>query len=384
MPVRGGDTFWRPHVRHLHRREAQTIDAWASGTQPSPKSNVADASHEDDDGALPVASPALADTLLTTARQHPGFGAFPWSATHAPDDRELFFMLVNIENYPGVLPLAHARVGAELQRAIRLMETADDPTRFRYTDPRYFDYSPDAFEARFEAIYHDKLVAPIAPLNDIADEEDVVFQQKTFALGNLIDGAWAYRTGLRGARHLRKADTALFEIYADEMGRGEVKKNHIQLIYQVLRSMHVELPHIASRAFVDQDELIDELYPFALYQLSLAQFPDTYRAEILGFNLGIEMFGLGELRLHEIQKLRHWGFDPAYEITHLSIDNFASGHARTSIDAIATHLDDVLQALGVHARDHEWRRIWSGYASFAQFIEQDADAVTIADSTCAQ
>lgn len=36
---------------------------------------------------------------------------------------------------------------------------------------------------------------------------------------------------------------------------------------------------------------------------------DTYFNEILGYNLAIEMFGLGELRLHEIQKLRHYGFD---------------------------------------------------------------------------
>ena len=153
------------------------------------------------------------------------------------------------------------------------------------------------------------------------------------------------------------------------MGGGEVRKNHIELIHRVLRSMGVLLPHIASREFIDQDELLDELYPFAIFQLSLAQFPDTLRSEILGFNLGIEMFGLGELRLHEIQKMRHWGFDTAYEVTHLSIDNFGSGHSRTSVDAVVDHLDQIAIEFGAVAQQREWERVWTGYASFAQFVE---------------
>lgn len=315
-----------------------------------------------------TAAPGPWDGILAAARAHPGFSQPDVSAREVLGDREIFFMLVNIEAYPCILPVARDIVRSGLTSASQWMNTPGDGAAFRYTDPRFFPYSPEALEARLATVYRDKLLAPIAPLTEIPCADDVVFNQKIFALGNLIDGAWAYRIGLRG-HHLRPVDAALFEIYADEMGQGVVAKNHIQLILQVLRSMEVKLPHIATRDFMDQDELLDELYPFALFQLSLAQFPDTFHAEIVGFNLGIEMFGLGELRLHEIQKMRHWGFDTAYEVTHLSIDNFGSGHARTSVSAITAHLAKVRRELGASACASEWQRIWTGYASFAQFIE---------------
>jgi hypothetical protein len=161
----------------------------------------------------------------------------------------------------------------------------------------------------------------------------------------------------------------LASIYADEMGRGDVRKNHITLIVQVLRSMDIDLPHIRDDAFLDQGELPDHLYGFAIHQLCLALFPDSHYPEILGYNLGIEMFGLGEMRLHEMQKLRHHGFDPVYEEAHLSIDNFSAGHARQSAEIIVAYLDDVARTVGADAVPGEWRRIWRGYASFAYFVE---------------
>ncbi len=355
--------FGGPMFGIFNAEEAQTLSAWAN--EASPDAALA---------ATPAAACAAAhgnslwERIIVAARAEARFDVLDAAPQPAHGARALFHMLVNIENYPGALPLALARARDGLARAAVLLQAPSDGAAFRYTDARYFAYSREALEARLGAVYRDKLVQPFTPLASVPDADDVVFQQKTFALGNLIDGAWAYRVGLRG-RHRRLADAAVFQIYADEMGGGEVRKNHIELIHRVLRSMGVLLPHIASREFIDQDELLDELYPFAIFQLSLAQFPDTLRSEILGFNLGIEMFGLGELRLHEIQKMRHWGFDTAYEVTHLSIDNFGSGHSRTSVDAVVDHLDQIAIEFGAVAQQREWERVWTGYASFAQFVE---------------
>ena len=124
------------------------------------------------------------------------------------------------------------------------------------------------------------------------------------------------------------ATPTLFAIYADEVGHGDLRKNHITLIHRALASMDIRLPHIREAAFMEQGDLPDELYGFSLHQLCMALFPDTFYNEILGYNLAIEMFGLGELRLHEIQKLRHYGFDDCYEQAHLTIDNLSAGHSR--------------------------------------------------------
>src|SRR5260370_24032243 len=101
----------------------------------------------------------------------------------------------------------------------------------------------------------------------------------------------------------------------------------------------------------------------------MALFPDPYYNEILGYNLAIEMFGLGELRLHEIQKLRHYGFDDCYEQAHLTIDNISAGHSRQAADIIVCYLDEVRRARGGAAGQQEWRRVWRGYASLAYFVE---------------
>jgi hypothetical protein len=173
----------------------------------------------------------------------------------------------------------------------------------------------------------------------------VVFLQTTYALGALIDGTWLHRLGNLGHRD-RPSDAMLFSIYADEMGHGDLRKNHLTLIHTALGSMGIRLPHIRDAGFMAQGDLPDDLYGFSLYQLCLALFPDRFYNEILGYNLAIEMFGLGELRLHEIQKLNHYGFDDCYEKAHLTIDNFSAGHTKQAADIIVTYLDNVRRTVG--------------------------------------
>lgn len=280
-------------------------------------------------------------------------------------DRQFFHRLVSIENFANTMPAAR-------QQAERVFDAAEVlfscGAGGRYTDASWFDYSAGALYERAERVYWDKLVAPYKPLEQIPDRDEVVFLQTTYALGALVDATWIHRTANLG-RCDRRCDAALFSIYADEMGYGDLRKNHITLIHRALASMDVLLPHIRDEAFMDQGDLPDALYGFSLHQLCMALFPDTYYNEILGYNLAIEMFGLGELRLHEIQKLNYYGFDDCYEQAHLTIDNISAGHSRQAADIIVAYLDEVRRVLGDSAVQREWRRVWRGYASLAYFVE---------------
>ncbi|MGI9498542.1 MAG: iron-containing redox enzyme family protein [Geminicoccaceae bacterium] len=282
------------------------------------------------------------------------------------DNRELFFRLVNIENFPNTREIAKARAEQGLADALTLFTIEGGG---RYTDASMFTYTPEALLDRVDDIYWKKLVNPYKPLDTIPPADEVVFGQLTFTLGNLIDGTWAHRVGNIG-RFDRSSDNKLLMIYADEMGLGDIRKNHITLVYRVLQSMGIHLPHIREDSFLDQNDIADELYAFAVHQLCLALFPDSHYPEIVGYNLGIEMFGLGELRLHEIQKLKHHGFDPIYEEAHLSIDNVSSGHAQQSAEIVNIYLDEVKHRFGFQRMQEEWERVWAGYASFAQFVER--------------
>ena len=336
--------------------EAEVFQAWAESVQAGERPDIVISACTAGDEraaarAAAIAASAPADVVIAEAG--------------TPGDRELFYRLVNIENFASTRPLALARAERLLTDAEVLFDVGADG---RYTDASYFDYRPEALYERCERVYFDKLIRPYEPLTTIPDREVVVFLQTTYALGALVDAAWIHRMANLG-RAERSGDAALFAIYADEVGHGDLRKNHITLIHRALASMDIRLPHIREAAFMEQGDLPDELYEFSLHQLCMALFPDTFYNEILGYNLAIEMFGLGELRLHEIQKLRHYGFDDCYEQAHLTIDNLSAGHSRQAADIIVTYLDEVGRTLGEAAVQREWRRVWRGYASLAWFVE---------------
>ncbi len=348
--------FGGPMFGIFTEREAGVFQAWTRSVQAGDRPDIVlSPCTAGDAAAAPLAAAIAASEPADVVFAEPG----------EPDDRELFYRLVNIENFASTLPVAAARAERLFTDAEVLFTHGGGG---RYTDASWFDYSPQALYERAERVYWDKLIAPYAPLTQIPDRDEVVFLQTTYALGALIDATWIHRTANLGRSH-RRGDLALFSIYADEMGHGDLRKNHITLIHQALGSMGIALPHIRDAAFRDQGDLPDDLYGFSLHQLCMALFPDTYYAEILGYNLAIEMFGLGELRLHEVQKLRHYGFDDCYEQAHLTIDNISAGHSRQAADIIVGYLDEVSRTLGDAAVAAQWRRVWRGYASLAWFVE---------------
>jgi hypothetical protein len=283
------------------------------------------------------------------------------------DDRELLYRLVNIEHFPNTRPYAMRRALDGFNDGEILFTYG---AQGRYTDAGYFDYNPAALRDRVAAVYWDKLVNSYEPLEEIPGRDEVILGQRKMALGNLIEAAWSYRIGNLG-RFDRPSDGLMFAIYADEMGRGDVDKNHVKIIHDVMDSMSVHLPHVRDAAFRDQELLPDTSYYFPVHQLCMAIFPDTFYCEILGYNLGIEMNGLGTVRMHEIDRLRAHGFDTSYEEVHLTIDNVSTGHSKQSVDVIVSYLDEVARAHGDAVVQDEWRRMWRGYAAFAQFIEHE-------------
>ncbi|MDQ2956497.1 MAG: iron-containing redox enzyme family protein [Actinomycetota bacterium] len=348
--------FGGPMFGIFDESEAAILREWVASAQRGERPEIAISPNTVGDEpaarwAAAVAGAKPADVLLREAEP--------------ADHRELFHRLINIENFANTLPLAaeHARANLDAAEILFTHGAAG-----RYTDATYFDYTPEALYARGERVYWDKLVDPYQPLAEIPDRDEVIFTQSTYALGYLIDGAWLHKLANLG-HDSRQSDQMLFSIYADEMGHGDLTKNHITLTHRVLGSLGFALPHIRDEAFMEQGDLPDDLYGFSLHQLSMCLLPDTFYNELLGYNFAIEMFGSGEVRLHEMQKLRHHGFDDCYEQAHLAIDNFSAGHTKQAADIIVSYLDGVRRVAGEGVVQQEWRRIWRGYASFAYFVE---------------
>ena len=284
---------------------------------------------------------------------------------HAVDLRELVHALINVDLHPYILPRARDFVRDVLSKAEPYLL---DGRAAKYSDATFFDYTPAALEKRMEDVYFHKLIKDYRPISEMPPRELVVSMQKMLALGSLIDGAWIHKIG-KVPQYGNQAAHLMFGIYADEMGYGDMRLNHVMVARRVLDSMDVELPEMADREYAYNDSVPEKCFAFLAYQMAISQFPRTFFAEGLGLNLAVEMFGLGQVRLDEIRKLRHYGFDDSYERLHLTIDNAFSGHVKVGVDAIHAYLDEIRTHLGPEGVDRVWRRIWRGYASMAPFVE---------------
>jgi hypothetical protein len=184
----------------------------------------------------------------------------------------------------------------------------------------------------------------------------------------LIDGAW-----LQGYTDCALARTPvgspLFKIYWDELGNGDYSLNHPKIYRELLRAMDIELPPTGSVEFALDERFDDASFRLPVFWLCLGKFPITFRAEILGMNLAMELSGVGGSYRVARQFLRHYGFPTAFVDIHNTIDNVSTGHSGSAADAVDAHMRSLPESTDINS---EWDRIRSGYRSLAPAVGSDA------------
>lgn len=203
-----------------------------------------------------------------------------------------------------------------------------------------------------------------ADASALPTREAVVDSTVQLAPLTLIDGAW-----LQGFTDVNLASSPvgapLFQTYWDELGNGQVDLNHPRIYRQVLEQMGVRLPPTGSWEFARDPRLREESFRLPVYWLCLGKLPDTFRPEVLGLNLAMELSGVGGSYRSARAFLRHHGFSTRFVDIHNTIDNVSTGHSAWAADAVDTHLRDVAQSRGLRAVAPEWLRVRSGYESLA-------------------
>ena len=135
----------------------------------------------------------------------------------------------------------------------------------------------------------------------------------------LVDGAWLYPMLQRWRdEHLHP----LITIYLEELGNGVPHKNHVLLYKQLL----------AAHGIAGWQQLGAEYYTQGAIQLAFAHCGGDFLPELIGFNLGYEQLSLHLLiTAYELNEL---GIDPYYFTLHVTVDNAATGHASTALQAM--------------------------------------------------
>jgi L-Lysine epsilon oxidase N-terminal/L-lysine epsilon oxidase C-terminal domain/Iron-containing redox enzyme len=279
------------------------------------------------------------------------------------DAREIFYKLMNIDQFPEVLPKARALAERALREAREFQDDPDNPLIYRP-----FEYSAETFQARMLNIYRE-IVAQAEAYDPATDplfrtNEDVQERIRQYAPFNLTDGSW-----LRNITRVGPIDESramLFSVLMDEMGDGEASHNHPNIYRDLCHSISFYPSECASEEFTNDPTFVDSAFDLPAFELAISQFSDDFYPEIMGMTLQLEL-NVIELK-GTIALLEYHGFDPHYYKMHVGIDNPVTGHAAKAMRAIILYLDNVRSnGGGEEAVQRQWQRIWDGYVAFGTY-----------------
>ncbi len=303
------------------------------------------------EGSVPeLSGPAPAQPL-------PSLVTAPTGVSPSPSLREMFFRLVNVYEYPEVLPAARNYI----ERCLRYTKFASFLSR--NPELQWFRFSHAAFGSRIDSIYR-RQVDGYEPLHrePRLNRHDWTGVIKQFAPTVLVDGCWLQNINDPGMENCPVSDQ-LWTIYADEIGNGQRSSNHPAIYRKLLESLGIDLPAIGDPGFANHNDFIPGAFDIPVYLLAVSRFPRSFLPELIGINLAIELSGLGGSYLKLAESLDYWGIDSTIVRVHQAADNMASGHSAIARSVVGRYLDDVLSTNGECAMQNHWRRIWLAFVS---------------------
>jgi L-Lysine epsilon oxidase N-terminal/L-lysine epsilon oxidase C-terminal domain/Iron-containing redox enzyme len=330
--------------------QAHAIDHQDPAVKPDPHWYLEVASQLDDTGRTPVQ--AFPNLSSSTDMDHPDASQY--------DPRELFYKLLNVNNHPKVLGDARAYVDYWLTQAEKFSTCPDKCP----ADQLFFRYTEQSFQERLELIYQ-RFVDEADNSDPRANRffrtyDDVVTRIKQWAPFNLVDGAWLRNIGRTGP--MDDVQAILYSIFMDELGDGEIGKNHCNIYRDLCHSVGYYPPPIESREFAFDPQFIDSAFVVPAFQLAISQFTEDYYPEILGMTLLLEWDVVQLKPTRDL--LQYFGIDPHFYVMHIGIDNSVNGHGRRAADAVNLSLEIMRTHGGEKGVQSRWRRIWNGFVAF--------------------
>ena len=274
---------------------------------------------------------------VQSLEQHPDILQESWNTLVSFLDEALASALQTPES--GILSLkeySEATVSAYLQRE----EAAISEEWGQYLSRRRAGSPRELFGTRDEAIIWLRAAAPV----------------------KFVDGAWLGHvhkiTTPFPLRHLTKD---AWQVMSEELGDGDVQKNHVHLFNRLLDSIGVQLPRGDSVDFAYQSLGLDDIrsWKAGLAQLLISLFPHDFLPEILGFNLQFELMTLQTLKASV--ELTELNIDPYYFVLHVTIDNADSGHSAIAFQTVHKYIEHKRTTEGDRAAHQAWKRVQTGY-----------------------
>ncbi|KAG9197116.1 hypothetical protein G6514_002258 [Epicoccum nigrum] len=194
------------------------------------------------------------------------------------------------------------------------------------------------------------------------DKEEAKWWLKQAAPVKYVDGAWlGHINKITTPFKYRNITKNAWQVMSEELGDGDLAKNHIHMYRQLMSDIDANLPVADSEDFISPRHNLDQTrcWKAALAQLLISLFPHDFLPESLGFNMAYESLPLHLLKT--VKELREVRLNPYYFELHISIDNSDSGHAAMAMSAVADYIELTERAEGAEAARIAWRRVQAGY-----------------------
>jgi Iron-containing redox enzyme len=264
-------------------------------------------------------------------------------------ERELFYCLINADEFPSVWPYAQQRV-MQAMGAVQAMlaESAKIPQHLHA-----FHYSCEAFSDRMAALHQHQLDNTL-PVNPPSTEQ-LHYLLKQYAPSALLDGCWLQNISLAATNHT-EITAQLFHLYAEKIGDGDTTKHYGKHFQDLLYSARIYLPEVNSRLFSVHTAIDTFAFAYPVFQLALSLFPRVYLPELLGFTLGHFFSAPDRLLVAFADEFSQRGWDTRY-CQHYALADSPSATAQRSCDAVMHYLENLSDE---SERQQHWQRIWQG------------------------
>ncbi|KAK4189001.1 hypothetical protein QBC35DRAFT_178199 [Podospora australis] len=280
--------------------------------------------------------------------------------------KDMYHKLQNLEDFPDILPEARQMLESLLEKGLRMARYK--PLSTNILDIKEFDaVKLQKFMLDRQTVVGHEFEAYVRRREEGGPpelfqslEEACKFLQNS-APWNYTDGAWLARVHqITTPFSLRSVTKDAWQIFSEELGDGDLEKNHIWLYRDLLQSVGVNLPDGHTKDFIHPRHGMEDeaIWRYAIGQLLVSTFPNDFLPEILGFNLHYEQPAIGVLKANK--ELPEFGISPYYYALHISIDNADSGHCAMALGNIV-HFMEIVRETGMMDSKSAWKRVQAGY-----------------------
>ncbi|KAF3089147.1 hypothetical protein TWF594_010977 [Orbilia oligospora] len=281
--------------------------------------------------------------------------------------KQLYFKLQNLERYPEILPQARdvliSLLSETLQRAARLSDGILSLKSYDREELLEFNRKEHNFVMEKWEQYLSRRRTG-SPRELFATRQEAKRWLAQSAPVKYVDGAWL--------GHIHKITTQFahrqitkkaWQVLSEELGDGDVEKNHVYIYHRLIKSICPDLPAGDDIEFIHprHHTHMSEPGPWkaAIAQLLISLFPHDFLPEILGFNMHFEAVTLETLQA--AKELKELKIDPYYFLLHISIDNADSGHAAMAVETVIEYIELIRARDGYAAAHEAWVRVQAGY-----------------------